>query len=123
MGLAMLFGWIAIGYEVGKRTAAAFNIVWAPPVIAGVGTLILSLVSGILNIIPLVNCVGWFFPALMSLLGLGAVVVSRFGTSNSLPQPVVPNPPARPLPPMPPMPPSAPVKMADNDEHEDHPVI
>ena len=77
IGLAILYGWIAIGYEVGKRISTLAKQVWAPPITAGIGTLMLSLLSNIMNAIP---CIGWVLPALIAVIGLGAVVISRFGT-------------------------------------------
>ena len=77
IGLAMLFGWIAIGYEVGVRISAAINQDWAPPITAGIGTLVLTILSNIISAIP---CIGWILPSVISIVGLGAVVISRFGT-------------------------------------------
>jgi hypothetical protein len=118
LGLAMLFGWISIGYEVGKRVAAALKVAWAAPVVAGLGVLLLSLVSELLNLNPMVACVGWVLPAAVSLLGLGAVVISRFGYDgqNHL---TVPAPPSAPLPPSPP----APQHMVDSEMDENRPAI
>jgi hypothetical protein len=76
--LAWAFGLIALGYEVGMRLNKGLNRDWAPPVSAGIGTfLLLLVVYGLEIVIP---CVGWTFPALVGLLGLGAVLLSRFGT-------------------------------------------
>ena len=76
--VAWAFGLIALGYEVGKRLTKGLNRDWAPPLSAGIGTfLLLLVVNGLEVVIP---CVGWTFPALAGLLGLGAVLFSRFGT-------------------------------------------
>ena len=76
--VAWAFGLIALGYEVGKRLTKGLNRDWAPPLSAGIGTfLLLLVVNGLNAVIP---CVGWTFPALAGLLGLGAVLLSRFGT-------------------------------------------
>lgn len=77
IGIAILFGWIAIGYEVGVRIAALAKQDWAPPITAGIGTLVLSILSNLIGSIP---CIGWILPALIAIIGLGAVVISRFGT-------------------------------------------
>jgi hypothetical protein len=76
--VAWLFGWIAVGLEVGKRIAALFNTEWAPAISAGVGTLILFLVLG--GFSELVVCIGWLPLVLVGLWGLGAVILTRFGT-------------------------------------------
>lgn len=75
--VAWAFGMIALGYEVGKRLAIGINKDWAPPLSAGIGTFLLLLVVNGLGLIP---CIGWIFPTLAGALGLGAVILSRFGT-------------------------------------------
>ncbi len=77
LAIALLFGWIAVGLEVGNRLAGLFKTQWAIPVAAGLGTLVISLVASILNVVP---CIGWILPALVAVLGLGGVLVSQFGT-------------------------------------------
>jgi hypothetical protein len=77
LGIAILFGWIAVGLEVGNRLADLFKAQWAIPVAAGIGTLVITLLANILNIVP---CIGWIVPALVAMLGLGGVLVSQFGT-------------------------------------------
>jgi hypothetical protein len=112
--IAWVFGWIVIGTEVGVRLAGMARSNWALPVSAGVGTLILSLVLGIIGYIP---CIGWIPGALVGMLGLGIVILTRFGlypypqartyyppSSYQTYQPVPPVPPAPPQPPIPPVP-------------------
>ena len=71
------FGVIAVGTEVGKRFAELLQQEWALAVSAGVGTFILTLV---VNGIAFIRCVGWVAPAIVGMLGLGAVILTRFGT-------------------------------------------
>jgi cytoskeletal protein CcmA (bactofilin family) len=80
--VAGLFGWIALGYEVGQRLTKALHWSWHPSLSAGLGILILSLASAALMGIPGLNCVGWILPAIASLAGFGAVVMTRFGTQS-----------------------------------------
>lgn len=77
--LAWLFGVIAIGQEVGDRFAKAINQVWAPVLSTGFGTFLLMLVIGFLELIP---CFGWIPSAIVALLGVGATVMTWFGTRN-----------------------------------------
>lgn len=77
--LAWLFGIIAIGQEVGDRFAKAINQVWAPVLSTGFGTFLLMLVVGFIELIP---CVGWIPSALVALLGIGATIMTVFGTRN-----------------------------------------
>jgi len=78
--VAGLFGWIALGYETGRRLTQALHWNWHPSLFAGLGTLILSLASAALMGIPGLNCIGWILPVLAALVGFGAVVMTRFGT-------------------------------------------
>jgi cytoskeletal protein CcmA (bactofilin family) len=79
---AAIFGWIAIGYEIGQRFTKAIHQNWHPAFSAGLGTLALTLVAKVLTEIPVLNCVGWLVPFLLSMAGLGAVLMSRFGTQT-----------------------------------------
>jgi hypothetical protein len=104
--LALLYGWIAVGNVLGVRVSDMFHSEWATPFSSGIGTLLICLVIGSLSLIPIV---GWLFSFMISLIliviGLGAVVSSRFGSSkyaNKVAQAVLQTPPM-------PVPPSAPV--------------
>jgi len=80
VGIAWAFGLIALGYEIGKRLNSMFSHEWAPALSAGLGTFILILViNGLDMVIP---CLGWVFPALAGMIGLGALLLSRFGTQD-----------------------------------------
>jgi cytoskeletal protein CcmA (bactofilin family) len=78
--VACVFGWIAIGYEVGKRFTKAIHQNWHPAFSAGLGTFALTLAAKILTGIPVLNCVGWLVPFLLGMAALGAVIMTRFGT-------------------------------------------
>jgi hypothetical protein len=79
LSLAILFGLIAVGYEIGERLSGMFKATWHPSIAAGIGTLLLTLVIGFANMIP---CVGWLLGLVAGFLGLGAVVISRFGSEK-----------------------------------------
>lgn len=74
---AGVFGWIALGLEVGKRLGNAINQDLNPVFAAGLGTLVFSLVVNGIGFIP---CIGWLAPLLAGAIGLGAVLMTRFGT-------------------------------------------
>ncbi|MGA2504366.1 MAG: polymer-forming cytoskeletal protein [Anaerolineales bacterium] len=78
--VAAVFGWIAIGYEIGQRFTTAIHQNWHPAFSAGLGVFALTLVANALTGIPVLNCIGWLVPFLLGLAGLGAVIMSRFGT-------------------------------------------
>ena len=100
MGLAVLFGWLCLGLIVGRQMAVWLKQPWSDPVSAGVGTLSLSLLSSMLNLIP---CLGWVANALIWLVAIGATILTRFGTQSypSAPElrpsvPYIPQPPQTP---------------------------
>ena len=99
--VAAAFGWIGIGLEIGRRLATIFKWTVHPAAAAGLGTLVLSIVANGIGFIP---CVGWLAPTLVTLFGLGAVVLTRFGTRLYLGS----GSPALPAPPAPPAAPDAP---------------
>jgi hypothetical protein len=76
--LAMLAGWLALGYEVGKRMAGIFKTTWHPVVSGILGNLVLYLLAVGLN--EIIICLGPFLVFLATLFGLGMSVVTLFGT-------------------------------------------
>jgi hypothetical protein len=106
LGVAVLFGWIAIGCEIGQRLAGLFKATWHASIAAGIGVLLLGLVTGFATLIP---CVGWLVGFVVAIVGLGAVVISRFGSSkyaNKMALAVMPSAPVPPVPPVSPEPPT-----------------
>jgi hypothetical protein len=77
--VAGVFGWIAIGYEIGQRFTKAIHQNWHPAFSAGLGVFALTLVARALTGIPVLNCVGWLVPFLLGLAALGSVIMTRFG--------------------------------------------
>ncbi|HSR46491.1 MAG TPA: hypothetical protein VLL77_00765 [Anaerolineales bacterium] len=73
---ALVFGWTALGLEVGIRLSEALKREWHPATQAGLGTLLLSFVAAAFDLIP---CVGGLVVLVLWLIGLGAVVLTRFG--------------------------------------------
>jgi len=95
--LAIIFGWVALGTLVGERLVATFN--WtrlSPAVAAGLGTMLVSLVS---TLVGLVLCLGPMINIALASIGMGAVVLTRFGsrlyplgTTTTVTPPSAPNP-------------------------------
>lgn len=75
--VAMVMGWIALGAELGIRLSKALKFTWHIAVSAGVGALLLSLVMNTLWFVP---CLGWLLVFLVAMVGLGSVILTRFGT-------------------------------------------
>ena len=96
--LAGVFGWVALGLEVGRRLGQAFNWDLHPAAEAGIGGLLMTLVVGGVGLIP---CVGFAVSLVVVCLGLGAVMLTRFGSRDYEPAlaaevPEPPKPPASP---------------------------
>jgi hypothetical protein len=76
----VLFGWVAIGLELGKRLAEAIHQDWHPAVSAGIGTFGLTLVA--LGLSKVMLFIGWMVPFLVSMVALGAVMLVFFGAGR-----------------------------------------
>ncbi len=79
---ALVFGWIAVGLEVGVRLARAFKWQLEPAPAAGLGTLLVTFVAYGIAFIP---CIGWLVPLIVGALGLGGVLLTRFGSREYVP--------------------------------------
>jgi hypothetical protein len=75
--LAWLFGVVALGMLVGDRLTLALHRNLEPVLSAGLGALLLGIVVASVQHIP---CVGWIAALLVGLIGLGAAVITVFGT-------------------------------------------
>jgi hypothetical protein len=72
--VAWMFGWIALGRLAGERILAAIKVHEILPIVAVVvGVLVLTIIS-------YVPVIGWLVGFFLGLLGIGAVVLTRFGT-------------------------------------------
>ncbi|MEK6256554.1 MAG: hypothetical protein N2C13_04450, partial [Chloroflexota bacterium] len=88
LAIALVFGWIAAGYVIGRRLADALDQDWSNIVQAGVGMFTLSIVTGGLGF---AQPLGGLVSIAIGSVGLGAVLISRFGTQapqESSPQPL-----------------------------------
>jgi len=86
LGAAGLFGWAAVGALVGERLLQALKTreiapVWA----AGLGTLVVTLIGVGLSTAFCLAPFGWLMIFALGCLGLGAVVLTRFGTTPYTP--------------------------------------
>ena len=75
-----VLGWLALGTEIGLRSAAMFKREWPLPLAAALGVFVLNLVAQGIGFIP---CVGELLSSLLGLAGLGAVAMTRFGTRSA----------------------------------------
>ncbi len=83
--VAGLFGWSALGIVVGERVLPAITKQPVSPFwSAALGGALLTFVSELLDFIP---CIGWIGGVLITCVGIGAVVLTRFGSTT---YPIVP---------------------------------
>lgn len=81
---ALLLAWVVMGWLVGRKLLAALNLRNTTVVVeAALGTLLLATVYFLLGIIP---CMSFVAGALIASFGLGAIVLTRFGTRPYPPQ-------------------------------------
>ncbi len=91
--VAGLFGWVAVGWVIGKKALEALRSDNPTPILeVVVGVVLLTLLWQMPRVIP---CIGWLFSlgvgVLAGSIGLGAVLLTRFGTR------AYPTPPGGPL--------------------------
>lgn len=91
-GSALLFGWIAVGLALGERVLGALKQPPQPLLAVAVGVTVLGILAGL-------PCLGLLVTVVLGAWGVGAVVLTRFGSRpyNNLPTqgaPALPLPPA-----------------------------
>lgn len=95
-----VMGWAALGLLVGRRLETMAKTTWHPAVAAGIGTFALAFVAFGISWLP---CIGWIAPTLVQIVGLGAALLTRFGTRDypvlAAPAPVQGNQLSEPVPP------------------------
>ncbi|MEK6222979.1 MAG: hypothetical protein N2D54_12100, partial [Chloroflexota bacterium] len=84
VSVAVLFGWVVAGLEVGRRLGDALNQSWSMALQAGVGAFVLAFMVGITGFI-LWEGLGGMLALVVGCMGLGAVILTRFGTRDYLP--------------------------------------
>jgi hypothetical protein len=82
LAVAIVWGWLALGMEVGQRLMSMLNVEWPLPVGVALGTFLLTLVTDTVGVIP---CIGWIAPLMVAVLGLGGVLLTSFVTRVILP--------------------------------------
>lgn len=80
--IAGMMGWIAIGLELGKQMGKMLKVDWHPAIYAGIGTLVMCTVSAGMSLVPFVQCFGWIPGTIVLLVGLGAALLTFFGSRD-----------------------------------------
>jgi hypothetical protein len=79
LAVGVIFGFIALGYEIGRKLEEMTHATWAPPIAAGIGVALLTLVIEGISILP---CMGFIGGSIVVLMALGVVILARFGTTK-----------------------------------------
>jgi hypothetical protein len=85
LGFGLLMGWIAMGTLFGQRLAESMKLTnRSLPVVAALGTAVLTLVTAVLSAMPLLlgGLLGSLMILIISSAGLGAVALTKFGTQS-----------------------------------------
>lgn len=75
--VAWVFSWVALGWLVGQRILEAFKLRNPSPLLEAILGIIL--ITLLWRAVP---CLGWLFWFIITALGLGAIVLTRFGTQT-----------------------------------------
>lgn len=81
LGVAALFGWVAMGDLLGQWLSRRLNWTMSPPLTAAVGTFLLTFGLGFFGLIPFVFGEG-LVSMIILFVGLGAVALTKFGTQS-----------------------------------------
>jgi hypothetical protein len=76
LALSYLLGWLTLGMVVGNLIQRWLQTHWVEEIQVFVGSLIFGMVMSIIGWIP---CIGWLFNFIISCIGLGAVIITKFG--------------------------------------------
>lgn len=79
---AGVFGWLALGMEVGERVARMFKGGWPVPLSAAVGVFLFNLVMQGIGFIP---CIGGLISSVAGCAAMGAVFLTLFASRRAAP--------------------------------------
>ncbi len=77
--IALLVGWIAVSVPLGTILLHRMKIYPTPMIAAAVGALALTFVQGFLSMLPCIGWLGGLMVIVLGSVGLGTVVLTRFG--------------------------------------------
>ncbi len=82
--LTLFFGWLTVGLEVGKRIGDAFDREWSPVIQVGVGAFSMALIINGIQF-AVWDCISSLIVIAILSIGLGAVLLTRFGSRDYVP--------------------------------------
>lgn len=80
IGIALITGWISVSIPLGTALLHRLKVYPTPMVAAALGTLVLTLALGLIEMIPCIGWIGWLMLVVIGSAGFGAVLLTRFGT-------------------------------------------
>lgn len=97
---AAVFGWVVLGQLLGNWIGKRLSLQGMTPILeAGVGAFALALLVGLIRAVPYIGVAGFLLEMMLICVGLGAIVLTRFGTqSYERGQPIIPRRSAQPTP-------------------------
>ena len=75
--ICYLWGWTALSFIVGERFTHWLKFDWSDEATAAIGALLTGTIISLISLIP---CIGFLMNTIISAVGLGGVLISRFGT-------------------------------------------
>ncbi|MFN8418002.1 MAG: hypothetical protein U0528_01960 [Anaerolineae bacterium] len=79
INIALIVGWIGVSFPVGAWLMARLNLDYSRIKAAMIGAGALTLVQGILSLLPCVGFIAWLALLLIGSVGLGSVILTRGG--------------------------------------------
>ena len=86
--VATVFGWFVVGHLIGSYLARKMNWQLSQPAVTAFGTMLLTLIFGVLGVIPFVYGEG-IVAFFAMCVGLGGVALTKFGTRDYPVEPVI----------------------------------
>jgi hypothetical protein len=77
LAISILWGWAALSLIVGERLEIWLKFDWSDVATSAIGAILTGVIISAISLIP---CLGFLFNVLLSAVGLGGVILSRFGT-------------------------------------------
>jgi hypothetical protein len=87
LGMSALYGWSALGQALGQHLNRYLNRELEPALVTSLGTFLLVLLLNLMGFLPLISGI---LPLLTTAVGLGAVILTRFGWRTFVPASDVP---------------------------------
>jgi hypothetical protein len=79
LNVALAVGWMVVCYPFGTLIMRRLHMEYSPVLAVAIGTAALTLVQGVLSMIPVLNVLAGVALVIFGSVGLGTVFLTRFG--------------------------------------------